>query len=116
MPSFLQDLRFALRVLARNPGFTAIAVLTLALGIGTTSAVFDLIHGVLLTPPPYSNPEKIVLISPARIDGQPYSRSWTAGQFLEFQKDSRSFDAVAAYDWTFDFLTLPDGSESIAGL
>src|SRR5439155_7139894 len=116
MSSVLRDLRFALRMLARKPGFTSVAVLTLALGIGATSAVFDLIQGVLLTPPPYSKPQKIILISPARIDGQPYSRSWTAEQFLDFQRQAKSFEAVAAYDWTFDFLTLPDGSESIGGL
>jgi putative ABC transport system permease protein len=116
MPSLLQDLRFARRVLVKNPGFTATAALTLALGIGSTSAVFSLVQGVLLTPPPYRDPERLILITPARTDGQPYSRNWTAEQFLDFQKGAKSFDAVAAYDWTFDFLTLPDGSESIGGL
>ena len=60
MPSFLPDLRFALRVLSKNPGFTVVAVLTLALGIGATAAVFNLIHGVLLTPPPYHKPEQLI--------------------------------------------------------
>ena len=116
MSSVLRDLRFAWRMRARKPGFTSVAVLTLALRIGATSAVFDLIQGVLLTPPPYSKPQRVILISPARIDGQPYSRSWTAEQFLDFQRQAKSFEAIAAYDWTFDFLTLPDGSESIGGL
>ena len=75
MPTLLQDLRFALRVLSKNPSFTAVAVVTLSLGIGATAAVFNLIQGVLLTPPPYPNPEQIVLISPVRIDRQPYRES-----------------------------------------
>ena len=116
MPSFLREGRPGLRMLARNPGLTAVAVLTLGLGIGSTSSVFSLIHGVLLTPPPYRDADRIVLISPARTDGQPYSRDWTVGQFLDFQKETRSFDAVASYDWTFDFLVLPDGSDCIYGM
>lgn len=61
-----RDLRFGLRMLLKRPGFTAVAMLTLALGIGATTAVFALINGVLLTPPPYDSPERMVLIAAAR--------------------------------------------------
>ena len=65
-----RDLRFAARMLLKESGFTTITVLTLALGIGATSAVFSLIQGVLLTPPPYRQPERLVLIPSTRTDGQ----------------------------------------------
>ena len=55
----MNDLKFALRQLLKNPGFTAVAVLTLALGIGATTAIFSVIHGVLISPYPYAAPEKI---------------------------------------------------------
>ena len=94
----MNDLRFAFRQLLKNPGFTAVAVLPLALGIGTTSAVFGLIQGVLLTPPPYPKPERIILISPARADGLPYRQGCAAGQWAEWRKAIKSFKAVAAYE------------------
>src|SRR5438105_8704486 len=113
MPTLLQDLRFALRVLSKSPGFTAVAVLTLALGIGATSAVFSLVQGVLLTPPPYRQPERLVLIPSARADGQqPGRQGWPAMQWLEWQKEAKSFDGIAAYAWSFNFLIRADGSES----
>jgi putative ABC transport system permease protein len=114
----LQDLRMGLRMLRKQPGFTLIAVMTLALGIGATSAVFSLIRGVLLTPPPYRQPDRLVLIPTARIDGQQMAqpRGWPAAQWMEWQKQAKSFEAFGAYDWTFNFLVLSDGSVSMEGM
>src|SRR5437667_9209081 len=109
-------MKFAFRQLLQNPGFTAVAVLTLALGIGASSAVFSLIQGVLLTPPPYPQPDRLVLISPSRKDGQRYTRGWPAAQWQEWQASSKSFESIAAYNWTFNFLVLPDGSQSVEGI
>jgi putative ABC transport system permease protein len=105
-------------MLRKQPGFTIVAALTLALGIGATAAVFSLIQGVLLTPPPYQQPEQLVLIPSARTDGQQTSspRGWAAAQWMEWQKQATSFDAIAAYAWTFNFLIESDGSESLEGM
>src|ERR1700732_2290827 len=113
-----RDMRFAIRMLLKQPGFTLIAVLTLALGIGATSAVFSLIQGVLLTPPPYRQPQQLVLIPSARTDGQKLAspRRWPAAQRMEWQKEAKSFDGIAAYNWTFNFLVRNEGSESIEGM
>lgn len=112
----VNDLRFAVRQVLRNPGFAALVILTLALGIGATSTVFSLIQGVLLTPPPFPNPERLVLISPARMDGQRYTRGWPAAQWQEWQTQSKAFESIGAYGWVFNFLVMRDGSESIEGM
>lgn len=109
------DFRFALRQLRKNPGFAAIAVITLGLGIGAAAAMFGLIQGVLLTPPPYADPGRVVLISPVRTDGRPYTRGATIGQWVSWRK-ANSIEPPAAYRWTFNFLVLPDGSRSMGGL
>ena len=112
----VSDLRLSLRMLVKQPAFTAIAVLTLALGIGATSAVFSLVHGVLLTPPPYRQPERLVLVHSLGSDGQPSRQGWAALQWTEWQKEAKSLDGVAAYNWTFNFLIGNDGSESMQGM
>src|SRR5271169_1923340 len=98
----MQELRFAIRILLKQPGFSLIAALTLALGIGATSAVFSLIQGVLLSPPPYRQPQRIVLIPAARADGRRMEspRAWAAAQWMEWQKEAKSFEGIAAYAWS----------------
>jgi putative ABC transport system permease protein len=105
-------------MLLKQPGFSLIAVLTLALGIGATSAVFSLIQGVLLTPPPYKRPEQLVLVPTARTDGQRQDspRAWPSQQWMEWQKEAKSFEGIAAYGWTFNFLIRNEGSQSIEGM
>jgi len=113
-----RDMRFAIRMLLKQPGFSLIAVITLALGIGATSAVFSLIQGVLLTPPPYKKPQQVVLVPTARTDGQTQEnpRGWPAQQWTEWQKEAKSFEGIAAYGWTFNFLVRDDGSQSVEGM
>lgn len=114
----LRDLQLGLRMLRKRRGFALIAVLTLGLGIGATAAVFSLVHGVLLTPPPYERPGDLVLIPAERADGREnlQQRSWAATEWLAWQREAESFDAIAAYMWTFNFLILPEGSQSLEGM
>ena len=114
----LRDLRFAIRMFFKQPGFSLIAVLTLALGIGATSAVFSLIQGVLLTPPPYNQPGQLMLLPAARTDGQKMDgpRAWAAQQWTEWLTEAKSFTGIAAYMWTFNFLIRNDGSQSMQGM
>ena len=113
----LDDVRLGWRKLRQQPGFTIVAALTLALGIGATSAVFSLVQGVLLTPPPYREPGRLALIQPAPTEGrQVNARRWSAAQWTEWQRDSKAFEALAGYGWSFNFMVLDEGSESLEGM
>ncbi|HYO83595.1 MAG TPA: ADOP family duplicated permease, partial [Bryobacteraceae bacterium] len=114
----LTDFRFSARSLLKQPVFTIVAVLTLALGIGATSAVFSLIQGVLMSPPPYREPHRLVLVDSARTDNRTAEspRGWAPLQWMSWHKEAKSLESVAAYGWTFNFLVLDDGSESLQGM
>jgi putative ABC transport system permease protein len=113
----LADLRFALRLLRKQPAFSIVAILTLALGIGATAAVFSLIQGVLLTPPPYREPQQLILIPAARVDGRVAApRGWPAAQWTEWATEAKSLESLAGYAWTFTFLVDDVGSESLEGM
>src|SRR3989442_10309986 len=95
MTSFWQDVRYGLRVLAKNPGFTAIAVLTLALGIGANTALFSLVNGVLLNPLPFPNPDELVALYAKSPTFQESSIAYL--NFLDWQKDNHSFASLSAF-------------------
>jgi len=95
MTTLLQDLKYGLRMLAKYPGFTAVAVLTLALGIGANTAIFSVVNGVLLNPLRYTEPDRLVAL---------YSHQATFTRasipypnFLDWVRDNHSFSALAAY-------------------
>jgi len=94
MESLLQDMRYALRMFRNNPGFTAVAVLTLALGIGANTAIFSVVSAVLLRPLPYPNPDRMFLLTEVW-RGQP-GGSVSGGNFADWKAQSTAFDHVAA--------------------
>src|SRR2546426_7312024 len=101
-----QDLRFALRTLRMNPGFTTVAVLTLALGIGANTAIFSVVNGVLLRPLPYNDPDRIVRIIQNRPpdsapDSIPLSMEGISTDDLQqWRTQTQTFSQMAAYSQT----------------
>jgi predicted permease len=101
----VRDLRFAFRQLIKNPGFTAVAVLTLALGIGTCTAMFGIVNAVLLKPLPFREPTRLVWIENIFQDGLS-GRTTRADTFLGWREQSKSFESLAAYFAFSDYLPL----------
>src|SRR5271163_1014398 len=95
LDSLLKDIRYALRNLARTPGFTAVAVLTLALGIGANTAIFSVVENVLLRPLPYPHPENLVEIWNTYPGFQAVGIS--PGDYADFHREAKSFSAMGAY-------------------
>src|SRR5262249_939425 len=92
-----QDVGYGLRGLRRNPGFAAIVILTLALGIGANTAIFSVVQGVLLRPLPYSEPDRSVLLNQAAPKaGQPFL-GFSVPDFMDFRSRNRAFSALAEY-------------------
>ena len=91
MGSFIQDLRFGARMLMKQPGFTLIAVLTLALGIGANTAIFSVVNAALLLPLPYAQPERIVAIWDGHGKASPTRGFTVPRNFQWWREHSRSF-------------------------
>ncbi|MGB8130808.1 MAG: ABC transporter permease [Candidatus Angelobacter sp.] len=96
------DLRYGVRALRRNPGFTSVAIVTLAVGIGATTAIFSFVNAVLLKPLPYPHPEQIVSVGEKLRDG--FSNPISTLNFLDWERQNRCFEFLAAI--VFDKVTL----------
>ena len=90
-----QDLRFGLRMLRKNPGFTAVAVLTLALGIGANTAIFSVVYAVLLKPLPCSKSEELFNVFQQQAQDETVQTGWSYPNFQELREQNHVFSAVA---------------------
>jgi predicted permease len=109
-----QDLRFAVRVLRKNSGFAAVAILTLALGIGANTAIFSVVQGVLLAPLPYREPDRLVTVwlNNFRLKS-PTDLSYR--DFIDWEHDAPPFEKMSAYAWRSFDLSSPGNPEHLEG-
>lgn len=105
MGTLLQDLRYGARLLARSPGFTLIAIITLALGIGANTAIFTAIDAYLLSPPPFPDADRLVVITEAA-KGKGLSGYASLPSYLDWKEQSQSFERLGAYQVTSEFANL----------
>jgi putative ABC transport system permease protein len=112
-----QDLRYGVRMLLKNPGFTVIAVLTLALGIGANTAIFSIVNATLLRPLPYKNPDQIVMIWGTNPGGYGWrgKTGFSAPSFLDYQQQNRVFERMATFNGVGFTLTGAGRPENIRG-
>ena len=97
MQTLMQDVRYAARTLAKSPGYAAVTVLTLALGIGANTAIFSVVNGVLLKPLPYPRSERLLFIT-STFPSLGFDRFWVSlPEWAEFKERNRSFERVGAY-------------------
>ncbi|HET7248463.1 MAG TPA: ABC transporter permease [Gemmatimonadales bacterium] len=100
MEALLQDIRYALRRLARSPGFTLAAVVTLALGIGATTAIFSIVHAVLLRPLTFGNPDRLVIVWERFASRSQNTNVVNPANYLDWRDRATSFSDLAAVGWT----------------
>jgi predicted permease len=110
----MNDLKFAFRQLLKNPGFTAVAVLTLALGIGANTAIFSVVYGVLLKPLPYREPEQLIRVFESSA-GQP-KFPMSAGDFQDYRAQNSTLAGLALYTRLDLELSMDDQPELLSAL
>lgn len=105
MDRVLQDLRYAVRTLARNPGFALVAILTLGLGIGANTAVFSAINAVVLRPLPYGDASRLVVIRQSAPGADRHDTGISIKEYFDYREQSREFEALVEYhQMSFDLL------------
>src|SRR5947209_9352986 len=114
LETLFQDLRFAFRMLRKNPGFTAVAALTLALGIGVNTAIFSIVNGVLLQPLPYPQPQQLVVVARTapRFD---HPVPVSGPNFLDWRARARQFQFLAGFDGRGFTVMFGNEPENILG-
>jgi putative ABC transport system permease protein len=113
MESLLQDLRFSARMLMKKPGFTLIAVITLALGIGANTVIFSGVYWMLFQPLPYTNAERLAVVS--QVGRQESEVGVSYPDFIDWRARSAAFERMAASSGIYVNLTIGDDVERVAG-
>src|SRR5687767_9525022 len=113
LEQFVQDLRFGVRMLLKNPGFTFIAVFTLALGIGANTAIFSVLYGVLLKPLPYSDPDPIVRVWQAVPTSGFYKLGFSEAQLARLRAGNQSFQRLGGYRFSSGNLTEQNETQRV---
>src|SRR5437870_6994297 len=108
----LADLRYALRTLAKSPGFAFIVVLTLALGIGANTAIFSVVNGVLLTPLPYKDPSQLMVVWERK--GTSSHNVVNLGNYMDWHDRATSFSGLALLGWS-SITFAGDQAEEVQG-
>ncbi len=101
MGTLLNDIRYGVRMLLKTPGFTVIAILTLALGIGANTAIFSVINSILLRPLPFHDPDRLVQLW--ETESAPGNYPFTGPDYLEWQTQNRTFEAMSLFTWPRSF-------------
>jgi predicted permease len=114
LETLARDLRFGLRTLTRNPGFTCVAILTVALGIGANTAMFSIVQGVILAPLPFPQANRLVFLWEKRLGGHQLDVSYP--NFEDWRRTSRSSDAMSALVFHNFDLTAPGRAEHLMGI
>src|SRR5437867_293875 len=112
----LNDLRYALRMLLKNPGFTTVAVLTLALGIGANTTIFSIVNALLIKPLPYRDPERLVIVWDQLLKLGLNQFATTFGNYFDYKDQNRVFDDIAAFHYADFNLTGGDQPERLSGM
>jgi predicted permease len=105
MNSLWQDIRYAVRVLAKQPGFTAVVILTLALGIGANTAIFSVVNAVILEPLPFPESQRLVRLQGTDVHLNDLHRALSYPDFTDYRAQNRTLESVAAYDTNTATLT-----------
>jgi predicted permease len=111
----MNNLRYAVRQLRKSPGFTFIAVLTLALGIGANTAIFTVVHAVLLAPLPFPDADRIVAVQSRNLQENLKGQAFAPAGFRDVEKQITSFESIAAYRYNYDNLTRVEKPTSVTG-
>src|SRR2546421_7424134 len=111
----MNNLRYALRQLRKSPGFTLVAVLTLALGIGANSAIFTVVNAVLLSPLPYPDADRVVMVNSRNFQENLKDLGFAPASFRDVEKQVASFEGIAATRYNYDNLTGVEKPTSLTG-